>query len=136
LSANRGFGPNGINTRIPNGSDFGTAGAIMYGEATYKSELEKGDPKIKSLTDLIAHDVADFAKDRDSTVSEAAPLKNGDGKVLRTVTFFRAKDQNWERVAYDEEGDFYLMFVVNAKNQKVYLESQAVFESMIGNYHK
>jgi hypothetical protein len=133
---NYGLGENGVNVLIPNGSNFANAGAFIYAEAIYKPRYNFSNPKTKTLDGFIADDEAEFRNNNpgDLTIAEAAPLKTGDGQILRSVTYFRPKAKNWERVSFGQEGDYYLLFTLNAHSLKDYDAAQRTYESLLKLY--
>jgi hypothetical protein len=123
---------NTSNILAPDGSDFANAEAIIYARAFYKPQSPS-----TSVADLMARDRKDTAKALPGTVIADAPaLTNGDGKTIKTQTFYPPAPGkgSWERLAYDDEGDFYLMFTISA-NSKAGLEaSMKDFERLIAAY--
>jgi len=135
-TANYSNGDNGVNTLIPDGFTFANADAIIYAEAVYKPRYEHDNPDSKTLDAFIADDSATFSeKHKDEIViAEASPLTTGDGHILRSVTYFQEKNKNWERVSYGEEGDYYIVFVINAHSMASYLAAQGIYEKLIKAY--
>ncbi len=135
--ANYTMGENGVNMLIPDGMKFADADAdaVIYAAATYRSRYEKRNPGSKSLEAFIADDKATFAeKHKEIVIEEVEPLTTGDGQKMRSFTFFRPKDKNWERVSYGQEGDFYLVFTINAQSETGYRANQAIYEDLIRRY--
>lgn len=134
-NANYAKGANGINTLVPNGSTFNDADVILYASATYKPRYEKKNPASKTLEAFIEDDESEFREeDKDTVVTETEPLFTHDGQKLRSFTFFRPKERNWERVSYGQEGDFYLVFVLNAHSEEGYRKGQTVYEGLVRQY--
>lgn len=137
----------GVNALAPDGATFSNAETVMYAKAIYKPR----DPEITSLEELIERDRKDFAANVPGVViADAAPLTTADGQVLRSITFFPKNDGNfpkndgnlpkndgnWERVAYGEEGDFYLIFTISARSLKGYEAHVGAFERMVRSYRE
>lgn len=123
---------NTSNILAPDGKTFADAEAIMYARAFYKPNSPS-----KSVDDLMARDRANTARDLPGTVIAAAPaLTNGDGKTLKTQTFYPpAEGQgSWERLAYDDEGDYYLMFTISAQSKVGLDAAMKDFERLIAAY--
>lgn len=123
----------GINALAPDGFSFANADTVMYAKAIYKPRK----PEVTSLEDLIEHDLRDFAANATGVeITEAPALRTADGQSLRSLTFFPAKKGNWERVAYGEEGDFYLVFTISSRSLDGYLASAKAYEEMIRRYRE
>ena len=124
---------NASNILAPTGYNFTTAETIMYARATFKNRM----PEAKSLEAFIAKDKADTLQALPGTIAADAPaLRNGDGKTLRTLTYYPAPSVrgSWERLAYDEEGDFYLILAISSHSRKGLDDSMKEFEHLIAAY--
>lgn len=120
-----------FNALAPDGYTFSNADAIIYAKALYKL----GAPEIKTLDMLIADDRNEFIEsDPSILISETTPLTTGNGQSLKSLTFFPKSAGNWERVSYGEEGDFYLIFTISARNSASYDKAMPTYERMISNY--
>jgi hypothetical protein len=135
-AVNYTLGENGAYVLIPDGSDFSNAGAIIYATATYKPSYSRSKPEIKTLDDFIADDKRAFQSENAGTITiaDASPLTTGDGETLRSVTYFRPKAKNWDRVAFGEDADYYLTFTINARTLTDYDAAQKAFESLLKAY--
>jgi hypothetical protein len=113
-----------LNAQAPIGSNFVEADTIIYANAVYKNT----EPKLATLQNFIDDDVERFKDEFDTVdIQNAASIKTADGVSLKTLTFFPAKEGNWEQVAYGEEGDFYLVFTISAR-------SKAGFDKAVSDY--
>lgn len=122
-----------INALAPVGATFSNAETVMYAKAVYKPR----EPKITSLADLIARDRKDFAANVPGVeITDALPLTTADGQTLFSITFFPTKEGNWERVAYGEEGEFYLIFTISSRSLKGYNANIKAYEQMIQSYRE
>lgn len=124
---------NTSNILVPEGATFAEAETIMYARAIYKPRYEE----VKSIADFMAKDRGDTAASLPGTViAEAPALTNGDGKSIKTQTFFPPTEGegSWERLAYDEEGDFYLLFTMSAKSKAGLDAAMKDFERLIAGY--
>ena len=122
----------GINILAKDGNTFVDSDAIIYGRALYKPNC----PEFKTLADLIATDRKTF-DEQGASIKEAAPIRTADGQQLSSLTFFPktpTASGNWERVAYGEEDEYYLVFVLSARTGDSYEASLAVFEKILMNY--
>jgi hypothetical protein len=121
----------GINALSPAGASFANAQSVMYAKAVYKPR----EPLVKSLDDLITKDKKEFlAENPKLTIREGDPIKSKDGKPFRVFSFIPRSEGNWERVAYGEEGEFYLVFVLSSRVEKGYNNSRQDFERLIREY--
>jgi hypothetical protein len=134
--ANYSYGPNGMYSLVPDKSDFNSADVIIYASATYKPQYGFKNSTSKTLDAFIADEQRTFRKDYRNglRVGEVKSLVTGDGRSLRSLTYFRPRDKNWERVSYGEEGDYYLIFAISARSEKGYLAAQPTYENLIKAY--
>ena len=63
-------------------------------------------------------------------------MSNADGSSLATFTFFPEQTGSWERVAYGEDGQFYLLFVVSSRTKSGYEGALSDFESAVRSYRR
>src|SRR5690349_19472217 len=90
----------------PDGSTFSTAETVMYAKANYKARL----PETKTLAQLVAQDISDFHQAYPGmAVTVEPPLLSADHKQLQVITFTPSAGGNWERVAYGENAEFYIL---------------------------
>ncbi len=109
------------------------AEAVMYAKASYKPRV----PESKSVEAMIESDKKDFREQSPGVViSEVNALVTSDGQVLRSLTFIPSEQGNWERVSYGEEGDFYLIFTVSARNKAAYEKALPAYEALIHAYRE
>jgi hypothetical protein len=126
-----------MNSLVPDGSTFSKANVVMYGSATYKQRYEWENPQSKTLKDFIKDDSQNYMEEHKGvSITEAPSLTTEDGQKLKSYTFFGPKDKLWERVAYGEEGDFYLAFTVSARSEASYRNALPAYEALVGRYRK
>jgi len=122
---------NSANIQVPDGFTFSDAETVIYAKALYKPRI----PETKSLEKLIKNDSDEFiSRDPGVTVTEVEPLKTGDGKSLKSFTFFPKYKGNWERVSYGEESDFYLIFTISSRTKEGFDKSSEIYKQYISNY--
>jgi len=122
-----------LNAIAPEGVSFDDAHTVMYAKAMNKPR----EPQVKSLEMFIDHDQKTIrAKAQGLEIHETTPLATADGKRLRSFTFIPTREGNWERVAYGEEGDFYLIFTISARSHEEYQAASPAFERLIGDYRE
>jgi hypothetical protein len=120
-----------VNALAPDGSSFAKADAVLYANANYKPRM----PETKTLEQFLAGDQKDFlAAIPGITIKEVGKLPTGDGKILRSFTFFPKSAGNWEQVSYGEEGEFYLVFTLSAHSNEAFLKAQNAYRELISHY--
>jgi hypothetical protein len=119
------------NALVPDGHAFADAESVICARALSKPRT----PETKSLEGLIEADKAEFrAHDSTIKIEESKPVATADGRKLRTFEYTPTGAGSWERVAYGEEGDFYLLFTVSARSEGAYKAAQKVYEDLIERY--
>lgn len=120
-----------LNAVALDGFTFSNAETVIYARALYKPRI----PETKTLEMLITNDQADFLQsDSSIIITETTPLTTGDGKKMKSLTFFPGKSGNWERVSYGEEGDFYLILTISSKTEAGYQKSLPSYKQLIWHY--
>ncbi len=121
----------GFNALAPDGSTFSKAGTVMYAKADYKLRV----PGTKSLPQLIDRDISDFHQaDPGIKVTVELPVLTADHKQLKLVTFAPSAGGNWERVAYGENSDFYLLFTISSRTKGGLERAMPAFKGMVASY--
>lgn len=122
-----------LNAMAPAGEGFASAEAIIYARAIRKST----DASLVSLADFVARERKAFlARMPGYDIRDDKPLLTRDGVRLRTASFTPKTDGNWERVAYGEEDDYYLIFVVSARSKKALQEATQAWQAMAWSYRR
>jgi hypothetical protein len=115
----------------PDDSTFADAEAVIYARAIYKPR----DLETKSLDMLIERDKQRFLAGSPGTrIEPAASLRTADGRSFRSLSFSQSPSGTWDRAAYGEEGDFYLMFIVSSRSQSGYQKAMGAFETFVARY--
>lgn len=123
---------NGINVLVPKGASFSNSDVVIYGRACYKPNWDQ-----KTLTAFIAYDKKDSMNQFPSQhLTEASQITEGDGVKMRTIEFFPTKKGNWERVAYLEEGQFYVVFTLSSRTKSGYASTLPVFLDLLRKNRK
>jgi hypothetical protein len=121
----------GFNAMAPDGSTFSNAETVMYAEADYKPRV----PETKSLAQLVQRDVSAFHKAYPGMAATTAPpIFTADHKQLQVLSFAPSAGGNWERVAYGEDAEFYLVFTVSSRTQSGLEHANAAFNAMVASY--
>ena len=115
----------------PDNSTFADAETVIYARAIYKPR----DPQTKSLDMLVEQDRQRFlAKSPGARIAPAPSLPTADGRRFRSLSFSQSNGGPWDRAAYGEEGDYYLMFIISSRSQSGYQKAMATFETFIARY--
>lgn len=121
----------GADALAPDGFAFSNAVVVIYGTASYKPR----NPQAKSLQMFIASDQQHFlASEPGVEIREVKPLATGDGKLMQSFTFSPKSNGNWEQVAYGEEGQYYLTFVLSARSRSAFQSAESTYREMIARY--
>ena len=116
----------------PTGSNFANATAVMYAKAVPK----EGQPA--TLAGFISQDVASYqARDAKLKVKTGLAYPDGDGRRLQAVQLVPSTGtgQQWQTIAYGEEGAFYLVFDLSASGVVEHDAAVPAFEQMVASYH-
>jgi len=122
-----------FNALAPNGKSFSDAETVIYANAIYRPRV----PDDKTLASFIEGDLQKFRNDDPGLkVVEDSQVKTGDGKIVRMFRFVPSKQGQWERVAYFEEGDYYVDFVVSSRSESGLSKSARAYEQLISKYRE
>jgi len=120
-----------VNAMTPEGYTFANAKTVMYAKANYKPR----DPDIKSLEAFMERDKEIFlSKMPNIRIIKTDSLHTADRKIFISYNFFPEKAGNWEKVAYGEEGDFYIVFTISARSKEEFDSSESAFKALVENY--
>jgi hypothetical protein len=122
-----------FNALAPAGKTFSDAETVMYANAVYKLRV----PEDKTLASFIDGDLEQFRSDNPGLiVTEEQSLKTADGRSVRLFRFIPSKQGQWERVAYLEEGEFYVDFIVSSRTEQGLSDSSMAYEKLIARYRE
>lgn len=120
-----------FNALAREGEAFTDAETVMYANAIYRPRV----PVAKTLDELIAQDQERFRSEiPDIEIATDRSLKTGDGKVARTWRLSPRSKGQWERVAYFEEGEYYMVFVISSRVKSGLERNMSSFESLVTDY--
>lgn len=120
-----------VNMLIPDGFNFSNAESLMYARALFKPQARD----IHSLEDFVQTNIEEFRKNKPGfTIEEVAPIPTGVGSEIRSVTYFPKSSGDWERVAYAEDGRYYILFVISSRSEAGYEKALPAYRSMIASY--
>jgi hypothetical protein len=120
-----------FNAMAPDGSTFSAAETVMYAKADYKPRV----PETKNLAQLVAQDISDFHQAYPGmAVTAEPPVLSADHIQLQVITFAPSTGGNWERVAYGENPEFYVLFTVSSRTKGGLERAMPAFKSMVASY--
>lgn len=120
-----------INAQAPERKSFSDARAVIYARAIPKSD----EPEIENLAALIQRDRAEFLeRKRGGTISQATPLLTADGRTLPSLVFAPKWWSDWEQIAYGEEGEYYLQFVLSGQSKRSFEDALPAFRQFVNGY--
>lgn len=120
-----------FNALTPDGQSFSAAETVMYANAVFKPRV----PESKTLKDFIINDQASIRQESpDLSVIPAGTLITANGKSAMSWVFQPTTTGQWERAAYLEEGEYYMVFVISSRTQAGLNENMAAYESLVHNY--
>lgn len=122
-----------FNALAPIESDFATAEAVMYANAVYRPRV----PAETTLGAFIDSDIQKFKADNPGlSVTELPPLKTANGKIAKLFLLKPTVQGQWERVAYFEEGDYYMVFVASSRTESGLLRVVGAHEALVSRYRE
>jgi hypothetical protein len=122
-----------FNAIAPDGSTFSKAETVMYARADYKPRISE----TKSLETYISNDMAAFKRSSPTlTASREAPIPGQGELSFRVVSYSPGEGSpgNWERVAYGEDGDYYLAFVISSRTSTGLSGALPAFDAFVAGY--
>lgn len=124
----------GINAMTPEGQTFGDAETVIYAKAIYRPR----EPQLRTVDMLMERDRRKAqAQDPPRKTGTAPEIRTADGKALKSLTYIPARNEgNWERVAYAEEGDYFVLFAMSSRTKKGYDAARPAFEQMVRGYRE
>jgi hypothetical protein len=122
-----------FNAIAPDGSTFSKAETVLYAKANFKPRT----PKIKNLNAFVSSDVSRLKTEEPSlVVTPEASMPGNGGLVFKVMRFESTKGGTaaWERVAYAEDGDYFLTFAVSSHSRHGLASSAGVFKALLLGY--
>ena len=121
-----------FNAFVRKGEVFVDSNAVMYALAIYKKNAA---PTLAEHMNVNRQ--AHLKEHRDAKVADGTPVQNADGKRLATLTYTPGSPEgDWQTVAYDEEGDYYLVFVLTARNKQAHDQTLPALAALLRSYSK
>jgi hypothetical protein len=126
---------NFVNYYVPDGETPSTTKSVIFAKAIYKPR----HPEIKSLKMFIDGDKEHFTSQwgDDFVIKESEPISTADGQILKTLLFSPKKERegySYKQVAYGEEGDFYIVFEINAQTKQIFAQALVTFKKVVSAY--
>ena len=120
-----------FNAMAPGDKSFVNAETVMYANAVYRPRV----PEAKTLEDFVVTDHAKFRSETPGlSIVSASALKTSDGKIAKTWALIPKAQGQWERVAYFEEGEYYMVFVISSRSEAGLQREMPSFERFIESY--
>jgi hypothetical protein len=124
-----------INTLVPDGFGFSNADAILYANAVEKTDYKTDHPGPDTIAGFIEDDKDTFRKNNpDVVISGSEALKTADGQVLRVLSFAKLKGGHTQIVAYGQEDDYFIVFVMDAGSDATLAKDMDAFRKMVSLY--
>jgi hypothetical protein len=122
-----------MNAFAPNGSSFADAPAVMYALAVDKSSFPE-----KSLPAFLGRGHPSASGSGGIEVAPTPRLTTGDGKSFEALRYAPppGSEGQHETVAYGEEGDYFVVFVISARTAKAHDAAYASFVELLRGYTK
>lgn len=121
-----------VNAMAPNGETFKHSPAVIYAKACYKPKVDE-----KTLAAFITADKKAFrSQEPGIQISELPSIETRSRLSMRCVEFVPKKNGNWERVAYFEEGDFYVVFTLSSRSKSSFDRSLPTYLQLLKGYRK
>ena len=111
----------------PNDSTFADAETVIYARANFKPRT----PEIKNVEALIEQDISGISH---VVAERMKPLLSRNGQTFEVVSFSPKTDGNWERVAYGEETEYYILFTVSSRTEEGLSRAIPTFQSLVASY--
>ena len=123
----------GVNAQAPDGFTFRDADAAVYAKALYKPSMSDVD----SLDDLMRQNKAQFSSSYpDIEITDMEALSTKDGQKLKSFAVFPKKSGGWKMISYGEEGDYYIVFTLNAHSKDDFTKALATYKKFINDYQE
>jgi hypothetical protein len=118
-----------INVLHAKGATYDNAPAVIYGRASYEPDKKKRG----TLKDYIKNDIEEMKRHRSEVnIAKLPPTKTLHGS-LQTYSFNPPRD--YERVCYGQEGDYWIVFVINAQSERALRKHLPIFNAVLARYH-
>jgi hypothetical protein len=122
-----------INAIAPDGQSFADAETVMYANAIYKPRV----PDSPTLADFVEGDHATFKEKSPGLLIKADEvLRTKDGTLAKTWRMEPKEKGQWERIAYFEEDEYYMVFVISARTEAGLSRGMPAFEALVASYTK
>ena len=122
-----------FNALAPAGKSFADSDTVMYANAIFRPRV----PDSKTLQDFIKADHANFLRESPGlSIAPAGDLKTADDMTALSWSLTPKTGGNWERVAYFEEGEYYMVFVISSRSEAGLREQMPSFERLVTGYKR
>lgn len=122
-----------FNALAPVDESFKDAATVMYVNAVFRPRV----PESKTLADFIRNDHRSFLEENPGLhIAEAASLKSADGRIGQSWNLTPTLSGQWERVAYLEETEYYIVFVISSRSEDGLKRNMPSFEALFAAYRE
>ncbi|PID59251.1 hypothetical protein CSB45_00980 [candidate division KSB3 bacterium] len=123
----------GSNVLVPLGADATRAEALIAAQA-----IEKKLTLCFNLGEFIFYQKRLLLEENDGAVEfvEGTAVTTGDGKKLPGFLFVHKKTGAFEHLFYGEEGNFYTIFSLQARDRKAYLRALHYYKLLLSRYRE
>lgn len=122
-----------FNAMAPEDESFRDAATVMYANAVNRAQ----QPAAPTLDDYIRRDHQSLRDETpDLQIQPDAALPTADGKRARSWRTQPLTAGQWERMAYLEEADHYIVFVISSRNEVELKQHMAAFEALVASYRE
>ena len=119
-----------INALAPDGKSFANSETVMYANAIYKPRV----PDSATLAAFIEGDHEAFKeKSPGLEIKVDKDLSTKDGTSVKTWRMEPRTDGQWERAAYFEEDEYYMVFIISSRTADGLDRSMPYFEAAVEN---
>ncbi|GAB1597192.1 hypothetical protein PAGU2638_28720 [Lysobacter sp. PAGU 2638] len=122
-----------FNAFAPDGSTFSTAETVLYAKASYRPRV----PEIASLAAFVSKDIAQLRSSEPGiSITPEPGMRARSGLRFKVVRFEpgTAGTGAWERVAYAEDGEYFLTFAVSSHSAAGLKASASAFRALLDGY--
>jgi hypothetical protein len=119
------------NMLVPKGATFKDSESVMYVLGDFKER----DPETKTISQRIANNHAN-AKKRDPKMKivDAPSFKTAEGVVAKSFFYSPSKEGSWERLAFVDEPEYFIVFVLSSRSETGMKKAMADFELLVSRY--
>jgi hypothetical protein len=115
---------------LPVGTNLKDKGPQIYAVAIDRPSLSG----LETLDKWISRDKRSFGRSGDVEIVDAPDLRTADGRTFRTVTYISPPENLWLRIAYGEEGDYFITIALQTSTRAAYQAAVDDYERLVALY--